>query len=326
MNELLDWGIPVIEWIQGLGQFLLAPMRIFSFLGTQWIYILILPAILWSIDIAWGIRVGMLVLSSGVLNGSIKILLGFPRPYWVSTQVTAFRPESTFGLPSGHAQNGVAVWGRMATGLKRRWATIAAIGVILLISISRLYLGVHFPADVLVGWGIGVLLLWLFIVLERPTLSWLKGKAFAVQLLASLALPAALIVLGLMTVSFAQQRAVPAAWIQTAQEAIPAASPIMPSTPDDVLAAGGGLLGFSLGAVFLSKWGGFSGSGSVVQRLQRYLVGVIGVVIVFFGLRAVFPDDHSTLSNALRLVRYGVTAFWASYLAPRVFVALGMDV
>jgi membrane-associated phospholipid phosphatase len=325
MNELLDWGIPFIEWIQGLGQFLLAPMQFFSFLGTQWIYILIMPAIIWSIDVTWGIRVGMLVLSSGLLNGSFKLMLGFPRPYWVSDQIAALSPESSFGLPSGHAQNGVAMWGRLATGLKRRWATVAAIGIILFISISRLYLGVHFPTDVLIGWGIGIILLWLFIVLEKPVLGWLRGRRFGIQILASLLLPTALLTIGLVSVSLAQQRGVPETWVQNAQNAIADEEFIMPAMPDDVLAAGGGLLGFSLGAAFLLNWGKFTGRGTVMQRLQRYVVGVIGVVIIFFGLRAAFPDDHTTLANALRIVRYALTAFWASFLAPRAFVAMNMD-
>lgn len=325
MNELLNWGIPFIEWLQGLGQFLLPPMQFFSLLGAQWIYILIMPALVWSVDVGLGIRVGILVLSSGMINGSLKLLFGFPRPYWVSTKLKAFSPESTFGLPSGHAQTALATWGRLASGLKRWWSPVAAIVIIVLISISRIYLGVHFPADVLVGWGIGIVLLWLFIVLDRPIIGWLRQRSPGFRIFASLILPSALIGFGLLSVSIANQRDVPAEWIEFAQNAIPDAAPIEPRSQDDILAAGGGLLGFSLGAVLLFNWGGFGGKGSLSQRILRYVVGLVGVVIVFFGLRAIFPDDHTVLSNALRLVRYAATGLWASYFAPRVFVALRLD-
>lgn len=319
---VLDWGLPVIEWLQGLGRFLLAPMQFFSFLGTQWIYLLVMPVILWSVDVGFGIRLGVLVLTSGMLNGSAKLLLGFPRPFWVSGKIAALASEGTYGAPSGHAQNAVALWGRLATAARSRMGTAALTALILLISLSRLYLGVHYPTDVLFGLLIGALLLLLFVALDRTVVDWLRRQSNLIRVLLGLAYPTLLLAFGLLSVSIASSRPLPADWIANAGSA---SVQIDPRAPDDILAAGGGLLGFSLGAALLVNWGGFRGGGTLQQRSLRYLVGVVGVVVTFFGLQAIFPQDHTVLGNVLRLVRYAATAFWASYLAPRVFAALQLD-
>jgi len=63
-----------------------------------------------------------------------------PRPYWYSKDVKALSAEGTFGLPSGHAQRAVVLFGALAAWLKRGWAWAAAIALILLVGLSRLYL------------------------------------------------------------------------------------------------------------------------------------------------------------------------------------------
>jgi hypothetical protein len=45
-------------------------------------------------------------------------------------------------------------------------------------------------------------------------------------------------------------------------------------------------------------------------------------VIIFFGLRMIFPDDDTLLAYTLRFIRYAAVGFWVSYLGPRVFVSL----
>jgi membrane-associated phospholipid phosphatase len=122
----------------------------------------------WCVDASLGLRMGLVLLTSASLNSLLKLAVGWPRPYWVSDQVTAYAYEGSFGLPSGHAQNSMALWGRMAAGLRRRSWVIGLGLLIFLISLSRLYLGVHFPSDVLAGWLAGGIVLALFLVLEKP--------------------------------------------------------------------------------------------------------------------------------------------------------------
>jgi hypothetical protein len=104
----------------------------------------------------------------------LKLAFHLPRPYWIDRRVLALAAESSYGLPSGHAQDAVAIWGFVAAQLRRPWAWAAALVLVLLISLSRVYLGVHFPTDVLGGWVSGGILLFAFVRWEQPVTAWLR--------------------------------------------------------------------------------------------------------------------------------------------------------
>jgi undecaprenyl-diphosphatase len=106
-----------------------------------------------------------------VLSNALKIVIGRPRP----GVVPYLREVSTMSFPSGHALTSAAVYLTLGALLMRatdRRATklycmAAAMAVTLLVGTSRVYLGVHYPTDVLGGWMIGMswaLLCWM---LER---------------------------------------------------------------------------------------------------------------------------------------------------------------
>lgn len=127
----------------------------------------LLVVVLTATSILWAARrkvsVALLIASvfSGIAaNFLLKVAFGRPRP-----EVEATLAETlTASFPSGHAMSAAITYGtvaflvgRMATGAVR-WLTWAgAAGLIVLIGLSRLYLGVHYPSDVLAGWlgGIG---------------------------------------------------------------------------------------------------------------------------------------------------------------------------
>jgi membrane-associated phospholipid phosphatase len=322
MNNWLEWGIPIIEWFQNLGDGWLQPMKFFTFLGTENFIMLIMPALFWCYDASLGFRLGLALLTSNGINSILKIAFGWPRPYWVSTEVKALSAETSFGIPSGHAQNAVVLWGRLASALNRPVITIICIFLILFISCSRLYLAVHFPTDVLVGWLIGGLLLVIFVVLDQPIGQWLKKTSFRLKMILSFILPISILILGVIITSATADRSLPQEWTQTAQIAVPEADPIDPHNPESIISAMGSLLGLCSGYVLLLRWDRFNVAGTALKRIGRYIVGVCGVVIIFFGLRMVFPQDETLLAFTLRFIRYAAVGFWVSYLGPRIFVAL----
>jgi undecaprenyl-diphosphatase len=61
-----------------------------------------------------------------------------------------------YGFPSNHAANSAALAFSVGLALRRRDVTLIAIGWVLLHSYTRLYLGVHYPSDIVVGWLIGI--------------------------------------------------------------------------------------------------------------------------------------------------------------------------
>jgi hypothetical protein len=87
--------------------------------------------------------------------------------------------------------------------------------------------------------------------------------------------------------------------------------------------------GFGAGAGYalMVRYASFENRGSWVQRLERYALGLVGVLILYFGLDAVFAaitPDETALGYALRYLRYAVVALWAFFLAPWSFLRLGL--
>ena len=324
MSPWLEWGIPVITWLQGLGDWLAAPMRIITFLGNEELLLILLPTILWCFDVGLGFRVGFIFIFSGSLSTTFKLLFGTPRPYWVSKEVRALSTATGFGVPSGHSLSSLAVYGRIAIGIGARWAYILYGIIIALIALSRMFLAVHFPTDVIVGLLIGGLLLFLFVRLEKPLGDRLRQMSVTKQVIVAVIASLVLIGLGLGVSAVTAGRPVPQEWVETAMEAAPDAEPIEPQSLNDILAAAGALLGIGVGGALLFSWDRFDPRGPWEKRALRYIVGIIGIVALYFGLKQIFPNGETLLAQFLRYVRYAIVGFWAAYLAPRLFVALGL--
>ena len=64
--------------------------------------------------------------------------------------------------------------------------------------------------------------------------------------------------------------------------------------------------------------------GTLVQRALRYLLGITGLLILYLGLGAIFPRTPDLVSYGLRFLRYALIGLWAIWLAPLVFIRLGL--
>lgn len=96
------------------------------------------------------------IVGSALLNVAAKHVFGRARPaLWIS-----IAPESTYSFPSGHAMGSmtlVAVLVALAWPTRARWGVVLAGGIfVLLVGMSRAYLGVHYPSDILAGWAAAV--------------------------------------------------------------------------------------------------------------------------------------------------------------------------
>ncbi|MGD8731337.1 MAG: phosphatase PAP2 family protein, partial [Anaerolineales bacterium] len=313
MSPFLQWGIPVIQWMQSLGTWLEPIMQFFTFLGTENFYLLILPIFVWWIDIGFGIRIGLGLLFSAVANSILKVIFGLPRPYWVSDQIKAFSSESSFGLPSGHAQNALVLWGLIAARSKKRWFQGAMIFLILMITVSRNYLGVHFPSDSIVGLVVGGLILWAMIRLETPIRSRIKELVLGQQILIAVIVSMVLLGIGLGSLYITRERPIPTEWFEQAAQATSThgeAEPIDPTSSESIIANVATLSGISIGALMLLDWGQFKAEGTWGQRIGRYVIGLIGLVLLFFGLRLVFPVEPAWIGAIFRFIRYALVGFW----------------
>jgi membrane-associated phospholipid phosphatase len=314
--------IDILLFIQNLGSWLSNPMQFFSFLGSEQFFLLIAPAIYWCFNSQVGLRMGLYLSLSAGFNSIFKTLFHSPRPYWIDQRVAALSGETSFGTPSGHAQNAVVVWGSLASSIGRRWLWILAVVLMFLSGLSRIYLGVHFPTDVLAGWLIGLLLLWILVKIEPGILSWLKQRKLFSQIGASFLVSILIILLAWLARQVIGDWSVPQEWIDNAARAYPDGEPIDPLSFSGIVSNAAIFFGLAAGGTWLNARGGFRADGPGRHLVLRYLLGLIGVVLFWYGLGAVFPDGEELLLLSLRYFRYALVGFWVSALAPLLFIKL----
>jgi len=326
MNPIHNWGIHFIVGLQTSAPWLVAPSRFFSFLGTEEFYLVILPFLYWCVDVRLGLRIGILLTVSDSLNTFFKFVFHQPRPYWVNDKVRALQAGASYGLPSGHAQHAMTVWGTMAAWGKGwlRWLMAA---LIFLIGFSRIALAVHFPTDVLAGWLIGGLILWAFLKWEPAVISWFNRFTFAQKIGLAFAVSMLLLIISVAGLAFLPP-ADPSQWEATAARAFPLApghSAIHPRVMTGMFGVAGTFFGLVAGAIFIFRRGGFDVRGMWPKRAGRFALGVIGLMILWFGLRKLFPRDASLISQVLLYLRCALTGFWVAYVAPLMFMTLGLQ-
>lgn len=310
METLIQFFLPVSIWFQGSPNWLVKFFQWITFLGDTEFYLLIMPALFWCINTTLGIRIGIILLLGGGINNLLKFTFQWPRPFWVSGKVTGMVGATGFGFPSGHAQNAASVWGLLASSTKKKWIRWTALALIFLIGLSRIVLGVHFTHDVLAGWLVGGLLLWLFLKLEDPVIAWFKGNSIGMQILALVIITALLLITAILLVPPFNPPSVPE---------ISGGELINPYSYNGLLTTTGSFLGLGLGVILLNKTGKFTHKGKAWQLILRYIVGILGVLALWKGLGSIFPDDISLASYSLRLFRYFLIGLWISFGAPRVF-------
>lgn len=121
-------------------------------LGGEVIFIVAAVVVFWCVSKWEGYYLMTIAFCGTVLNQFLKLVCRVPRP-WVRdpnfTIVESARAEATgYSFPSGHTQNAIGLFGGMARWGGRRWVRLGLTALALVIAFSRVYLGVHTPADV----------------------------------------------------------------------------------------------------------------------------------------------------------------------------------
>jgi membrane-associated phospholipid phosphatase len=323
MDNILNAGLQIIVWFQSLGSWLTPVMKFFTFLGSTQFYLIVAPLILWCIDATLGIRLGLFLMINAMVNTALKVAIHGPRPYWYSNSVKALgSAETSFGAPSGHSQNAVVVWGTIADRIKTRAAWIVAIVIMFMIGISRIYLAVHFPHDVLLGWFFGAIILWVLLHFEKPVVNWVRQFSIGVQVLLIFLFSLCLILLVIIAQLTLSGWTMSAAWVTNAQITFPSEPPINPLSFHNFLSSTGAFFGLAVGWIWTIRLGGFSARGVWYKLLLRYILGLIGVLVLYLGLGSFIPETETFISYTLKYGQYALIGFWMSGLAPWLFIKL----
>ena len=140
--------------------FLDVVVQLITHLGSEMLFIVVGIFMLWCMDKKQGYFILLTGFFGVYLNQFLKILCRVPRPWVLDpdfTIVESARAEATgYSFPSGHSQNIATLGTYFSERVRKVWFIVAASILILLVGFSRMYLGVHYPSDVIVGVILGV--------------------------------------------------------------------------------------------------------------------------------------------------------------------------
>jgi membrane-associated phospholipid phosphatase len=280
METILQWGLEVIRTIQQVQSPLLNIIfLVITSLGSSASFFLVLPLLFWCVDYNLGMRVVVVCTISSFCNFFLKDFFSQPRPFHLDPGV-GIETARGYGLPSGHAQGSLVFWGSIAAWVRKRWFRLVAAIVVILIGFSRVYLGVHFPTDVLAGWVLGIAFLGLYLTLQSKIESWIAGQTFGMQILLSLAVPLGLLLMHFNNVFVYQM---------------------------------------GIGAAVRNRYLPFSVTGTRWKGLVRYLIGITLMFFLFGILRSVYPVKHTTGYFIMGFLHSAVNGVWISLGAPWLF-------
>ena len=175
--ELLYWfesiRTPVLDII----------MQTVTRLGEETVFMLIAMLVFWCVDK----RRGYYLLSVGfvgtLINQWLKIVFRVPRPWVLDPDFqivdSAREAASGYSFPSGHTQSAVGTLGGVARFTSSVWLKVVCVILALLTAISRMYLGVHTPADVGVSLIVATVLIFVLYPLFESTL-WFPNRMYAI--------------------------------------------------------------------------------------------------------------------------------------------------
>ncbi len=174
-----QWEVNLMEWLQAhLGGVAISIISQFSLFGEEIPLILLLGFLYWSYDKKLGRIMGFSVIMGLAWNTMIKNIVLRRRPYFDHEGIKILRvvaPEADiydisaqgFSFPSGHSTNVVTTFGSLAINRRKRWLTVIAVLIPLLTGFSRCVVGAHYPTDVMVGWLLGGLSVFIINMLRK---------------------------------------------------------------------------------------------------------------------------------------------------------------
>lgn len=147
-------------------------MLAITMLGEETAFLVIALIIFWCVDKKKGYYVMAVGFSGTIINQILKLACRVPRPWILDPdfQILEQAREAAAGysFPSGHTQIAVGTFGSIAVFAEKKWQRWVCIILAVLVGFSRMYVGVHTPADVLVGAACALVLIW---ALKKPVLN-----------------------------------------------------------------------------------------------------------------------------------------------------------
>jgi membrane-associated phospholipid phosphatase len=280
-----------------------------TFFGDETIFMAVGLIFFWCISKYQGYYLLCTGFIGTMINQFLKILCRIPRPWVIDPNFTivesAREAASGYSFPSGHTQTSVGLFGGIARANKTLWLRIVSIALCVLVPLSRMYLGVHTPADV----GVSVIIALLLVFVLYPCFN--KAEQSPKLMYIILLTLTALSVAYLCFVSFFQFPEEVYA-VENVHNFI--------SATKNAYTLLGCMLGFILVYTVDLKWTRFETKAVWWVQIIKVVGGLIIVLAVKeltkIPLNALLPDLENTWS---RLIRYFLVAVVGGALWPMTF-------
>lgn len=289
-------------------------MQAATFMGEIQGYILVSTLIYVAFDKTLAVRLALLVTLTMCLNHVVKILVKNPRPFiregtylkkWAVSPQMAQDLAREYSTPSGHAMAGASFYTYLFGRTPSHAVKIAAVLAILLIGISRRYLGVHYVEDILLGWAVGLgVALFALRYDERIAGIWMRlgyAQQIGVTVAASLVLWAVTFALNGWTID---------------------------GEPRAFLGYAGTITGIVIARPLELRFVNFDPkSMSVPVKVLRYVLAVALSLLVLEGLGKFFAaitPNYSVAGYVLQYLRYIGVGVVSLFVAPWIFTRIGL--
>ncbi len=292
-------GSIILYFQEHANSFLDLLMQGITMAGEQMVFIAVITFIIWNISKRSGYMLTYTLMTSSILNGLLKLIVHSPRPFQVLEGIEGKRLSTAEGysFPSGHTQGAVTFYTGVALCLKKRRYMAAAVIIAGLVGLSRVYLGVHWPIDVIGGFTIGLLYtLVMFTLLERL----IDDPIFRQRLnliTAGISAAGLLVLIPLASgdsVHYEQYHSL-----------------------IKLLSITGG---FTIASFFEERQVHYDTAGSLMIKLLRYVIGLAGALLIMYGFKLILPTHEIST-----VIRYAGAALWAFYLYPLIGIRIRMD-
>lgn len=294
-----EWEITLMEWLQGNSNKLMEILAwFFTQFGEEMVLVGLVGFLYWAVNKEFGKQLGRDMLVLFLSAPMLKNIAMRRRPYFDNPGIQCLRPAEKgvdmfdvsaqgFSFPSIHAGNTMTLFGVLAKHYRKRLGYLLAGLTIFMVGYSRVFLGVHYPTDVLAGWALG----WIVVTIVDSLQVRIKSQLVFGAILAAAALPG---------------------WF------------FCKST--DFYTAYGITIGMTVGFWFEEKYVRFENTKNVLSMLLRTVLGVALFLIINSALKLPFDKDFlntaAFLPFALRTCRYAAASFVILGVYPMSFAHL----
>lgn len=300
----MDIQMSILQFFQGIRNPILDAVFLIFTISTELPVIVLFTAFMyWCLNKKYGQKILFSIIGNITLNTGIKEFIKAPRPIGVPG-IDSMRISTATGysFPSGHTQTATAFWVSIISIFKKHWITIFGTIMILGVGLSRLYLAVHWPIDVLCGWIFGIL----FTILFGKIFDYVdKSKKYWILLLTLVPF-----ILGVFLLNSETYIKVFALLTGFVLGYIVEDMFIQFETNDNTK----GKINFN------SKTKGINNKSKLTRNIYRFLIGIVTLGAVYLVLKYVMPSG-----DIYNYIRYVVVVFYGIAGVPAIFKLFKLD-